>query len=156
MPGLAVEERPRQDRHGEHLLQADRLGAELDLVAVVRLGLPPLVLYGEREPVTVRPAMELRDVGLSNQPQAQRPKRHAVIDQDITPGLPTFLVHVLVHNPAFGGAPAFRPRLLNVDQGALALTERVVLEGGKLNEIFRAVTIVTRYLIYYLYSFVIT
>lgn len=70
VPGLAVEERPRRDRRGEHFLQADRLGAELDLVAVVRLGLPPLVLDGEGKPGTVRPVVELHDISLSDQPEA--------------------------------------------------------------------------------------
>lgn len=156
VPGLTIEERSRGDRNGEHLLQADRLGAELDLVAVVRLGLPPLVLDGERLPGAVGLAVEFDNIGLSDQPQAERPERHPVVNPDMAPGFPAFVMHMLVHDPAFGGAPALGPYLLNVDERALALTEHHVLQGGKLNEIFRVVHIVTCYLIYYLYSSVVT
>ncbi len=133
MPGLAVEESPLRDRDGEHLFQTDRLGAELDLVAVVRLGLPPLVLHGEGAPGTVRAAVKLHDIGLPDQPQAQRPERHAVVDPDVAPRFVALVVDALMHDPAFGGASAFRPRLLDMDERALALTEHHVLQGGKLN-----------------------
>ena len=46
--GLAVEQRALGHRHAEHLLEADRLGAELDLVGAMRLGLAALVLDRER------------------------------------------------------------------------------------------------------------
>ena len=71
MPGLAVEERPLRNRDRKHLLQADRLRAELDPVAVVRLGFPSFVLHREGAPGTILPVVELHDVGLPDQPQAQ-------------------------------------------------------------------------------------
>lgn len=118
MPGLTIEECPCRDRDGEHLLQTDRLGAELDLVAVVRLGLAPLVLHGEGEPGTIRLPVELHDVGLPDQPQAQRTKRHAVVDPDVAPGLAAFVVDALVHDPALGSETVLRPDLFNVNKGA--------------------------------------
>ena len=117
-PCLAVEERPLRDRDREHLLQTDRLRAELDPVAVVRLGLSSLVLDGEGKPGAVRLPVELHDVGLPDQPQTQRPERHAVIDADVAPGLPAFLMHPLMHDPAFGGEAVLCPSLFNVNQGA--------------------------------------
>ena len=45
---LAVKERPRRNRYAEHLLQADRLCAELDFVGPVRFGLVAFVFDGER------------------------------------------------------------------------------------------------------------
>jgi hypothetical protein len=122
VPGLAVEERPLRDRDEEHLLQTDRLRAELDPVTVVRLGLAPLVLHGEGQPGTVRLPMELHNVGLPDQPQTERSERHPIVDPDITPRFPAFVVHPLMHDPAFGGETVLRPDLLNVNKGATPRT----------------------------------
>ena len=56
-------------------------------------------------------------------------------------------MYPLMHDPAFGGATALRPYLLNMDEGALAGAEHHMLQGGELKEIFRVVHIVTCYLI---------
>jgi hypothetical protein len=100
--------------------------------------------------------VKLHGIRLPDQPQAQRPERHTIIDPDVAPRFAALVVHMLVHDPALGGASAFRPRLFDMDERALALAEHHMLQGGKLNEIFRAVHIVTRYLIYYLYFSVVT
>ena len=146
--GLAVKERPRWNRDGEHLLQADRLGTKLNLIAIVCLGLAPLVLHGEGEPGAIRQAVELHDVGLADQSKPKRPQRYAIFDPNVAPRFPAFIMYALVHNPAFGGAPALRPCLFDVDEGALTGTKNHVLQGRKLNQVFWAVHIVTCYLIY--------
>ena len=148
---LSIEQRTRRDRDGEHLFQADRLGAKLNLIAIVCLGLAPLVLHGKGQPGTVRPAVKLHDVGLPDQPKTKRPQRHTIFDPHITPRFPALVMHSLVHDPAFGGAPALRPCLLNMDERALAGAEHQMLQGGKLNQIFWTVHVVTCYLIYCLY-----
>jgi len=40
-----------------------------------------------------------------------------------------------MHNPALGSKEIFAPKLLNVDQCTLPLTEHKVLQGRELNQI---------------------
>ena len=50
-----------------------------------------------------------------------------MLDPDVAPGLPAFVMNPLMHDPALGGPPALPPYLLDMDQGALAGAECVVL-----------------------------
>jgi hypothetical protein len=74
--------------------------------------------------------MKLHHVCLGDQSQAKRAQGHAVFNPDIPPGFPVLLMDPFMHNPAFGCEEVFGPCLLNMDQGALALTKRQVLEAG--------------------------
>ena len=70
-PGPAIEKRPGRNRLAQHLFQANGLGAELDLVGMVRFRLPPLVLHGERPPRSARLPVILDDIGFADQPQSE-------------------------------------------------------------------------------------
>jgi hypothetical protein len=57
----------------------------------------------------------------------------------------------LMHNSPFSSKQVFVPHLLNLDQRALPLAKKQVLQGGQGDEVVFGVHIVTCYLIYYPY-----
>lgn len=116
VPGLAIKKCSRRDLDSEHLLQTDRLGAELDFVAVVYLGLAPLVLHRKRKPGTIRLPMELHNVSLSYQPEPKRPERHSSLDPDVAPGFAALVVNPFMHDPTLGGEKVFGPNPFNMNQ----------------------------------------
>ena len=129
VPGLAVEERPRRDRYGEHLLQADRLGAELDLVAVVRLWFPPLVLDGKGKPdITVRLMVKFDHIGNSHNAQVQGTDEDASAYAYIASRLLSKLMDPFVKNSPFHSQAVFIPHLFDKHQGALPGTKNHVLQ----------------------------
>ena len=129
MAGLAVEERPRRDRDPEHLLQADRLGTELHLVAVVRFGLPPLILHGEGVPdITVRLMMKFDHIGNAHNAQAQGTDEDASAYTYIASRLLSKLMDPFVKNSPFHSQTIFIPHLFDKHQGALPGTKNHVLQ----------------------------
>ena len=69
------------------------------------------------------------------EPKPQGPQRDAVFDPHGPPRFPLLLVDLLVHDPALGGKAALGPHLLDMDQGALAGTENIVLQGRDHDEV---------------------
>ena len=137
---LAIEEGPLRHGNREHLLKAHYLGAKLHRVAMVGLGLAPLVLYGKGLPAVFVDPAELHHVRDADKAEPHGAQRHAARDPGRTAGLVAFLVDFLVHDAAFGSEAALGPNLLDVDKGALPGTEDIVLQGGDHDEFVFGVT----------------
>jgi hypothetical protein len=79
--------------------------------------------------------VKLHNISFANQPHPERPKRHPVINPDLTPDGTVFFMHMLVHDSSLRSEPVFLPYLLYMDQSTLAGTECVVLQGREHDEI---------------------
>jgi hypothetical protein len=147
VPGLAVEQGPTRDLHSQHLLQADRLSAELHLIRPVPLGRAALV-FDRKGPPPPRPvpyprtnrrsllrAMKLDHIGPSAHAEGEASKGHVTTSPNLDArfGLPgdNLVVEVL----ALDGPHVVEPDLLEMDEGCLALAEDEVLEAGERKEI---------------------
>jgi hypothetical protein len=62
-------------------------------------------------------------------------EREAADDADVATALPGHPVYALVQLPPFKSEGVLLPLALQVDQGALALTEHQMLEGGEGKEV---------------------
>jgi hypothetical protein len=83
--------------------------------------------------------VKLDHISLADEAQPQGAKRYSELDTDIPPRFPLFLMHVLMHEPAFGGEHALAPDLFVMDQGTLPLAKSKMLQGRKLNQIVHVV-----------------
>jgi len=61
----------------------------------------------------------------------------ATLNADIAARFVAFIMHMLMHNPAFGSQDIFRPDLFDMNQSTLPRTKSVVLQSGQLNEVVR-------------------
>lgn len=145
VPGLAVKERSLWDRCPEHLLQADRLGAELHLVAIVRLGLSPLVLHREREPCPVYLAVELNNIGNAQNPQSQGTDEDGSTYAHIAPRFLPKLMDAFVKNSSFRGKAVFIPDLFGKHQSTLSGTKGHVLQRRKRQKVVFVIHVLRLY-----------
>jgi hypothetical protein len=113
------------DLGGEHFLEAESLGTELDSIAVVFFGPAPFVFDRDDRAAS----MKLDDVGLPAQTELQRAERQATGDADAGYGCGMRLVGFAMQMLALHGPQVFGPQTFDVDQGALSLAEDQVLEG---------------------------
>ena len=79
--------------------------------------------------------MELDHVGPTGKAQPRAPKWKAARDPQVGPTFACTGVHTFVEHPAFSREPVLSPRLLHVDEGALAFAEHEVLESGEREEV---------------------
>jgi hypothetical protein len=125
--GLAIEEGAFPDGRLEHLLQAERLRAELHLVGTMRLGAAALVLGRMRTPAPAAPD-QLDHVRDARNPQPVGAERHAVHGAHAGTRGHRRLLSALVQQTPLGGQHVLGPRALDVDQRALSRAEQVVLQ----------------------------
>src|SRR5208282_2091647 len=117
-------------RRSRHLLDAERLGAELHAVPVLLLVLAALELYGHRLGyATLALEIELHQIGLADEPVLERADRHPVLLPEESPRLVMFCVHALVQYLPLGGEAVLFPDLLDMDQRELALAEEHMLQA---------------------------
>ena len=111
-----------------HLLQANRLSAELYLISAVRLGATALVLDRKR---LRRCAAKLDHVGPPRDAERQRTQLQAARDAYAGPGLPFASIDALVQQVALRRGSILDPQPLDVNERALPRAKQVVLKGGK-------------------------
>lgn len=109
----------------QHLFEAKRLGAELDLVAAALFRFTPFVLDGKDGAVL----MELHHVGLAAQAETPGTDRQGPHGADPALLLRLPAVRPLVQDPPLGGETVFGPDLFQMDQGALSRAVQVVLQS---------------------------
>jgi hypothetical protein len=147
MLGSPIEERPLANDGAQHLFQADRLRAELYLVTAVELWPSSLVFDRVRDPSPSRVGetgsgagfaveahtMELDHVSHSGDTQLEGTDRHATGSQNRAPQFSPWqsLIHPAVQVCALQRQRVVRPELLDMDEGALALTEDEMLQCGQ-------------------------
>lgn len=127
---LAIEEVAAADAPGfapEAGLQADGLGAELNLVRPVRLGAAPLVFYRHHPSV----GMDLDHIANASQAVGIRPDREAARNAHPRPALAHTGVGFLVQGLALGGGEILRPLTLDMNERTLSRAIEIVLEGGE-------------------------
>ena len=123
--GLAVKQGAFRHLAAEHLLQADRLGAELNLVGAMCLGFAAFVL--DREGAR-RTAGEFDDVGDTRDAERQRAQRQPAHDPHPRPALWPARIDPLMQDAALGGGAVLRPQAFDMDQGALPRAEQLMLQ----------------------------
>jgi hypothetical protein len=141
-PDAAIKQRPPLNLGSHHLLQAESLGAKLNLIAVIRFGFAPFVLHREGLPATAGQWMELYHIGHPHQPEALGAQRQPTLDQHPGPGFYPLFMHPLVEDPAFGSQAIIGPNLFKMNQGALPLAENKMLQGRDHDPIFYRVAFV--------------
>ena len=122
---IAVEDRATRNGGLQHLLQAKRLRAELDGVAIGWLALAPLVFH------RVRLRTELDDVGASGQVESLRPQPHTAHRAEVCAPALTGQIGALMQQPPFGSPSVLHPDLFQVDQRPLSRIEGQVLQTAK-------------------------
>ena len=100
----------------------------------MRLRTAPLVLHGIGAPAA-RVALQLDEIGDAGDAEPVAAQRHPCDGPDPASRLCFGRVHTLMRHPALGGSGVLGPRLLDMDQGALARAEQIVLQGGECHEI---------------------
>jgi hypothetical protein len=83
--------------------------------------------------------MEFHNIGPADESEAERSEGHRIFKANPVAGFVLRTVHAAVLHPAFGGEPVFGPLLFQMDQGALAWTIDVVLQGGKRQQLILSV-----------------
>lgn len=121
-----VEEKAFGNRYGEHLFEAEGLGAELDFIGAVGFGLSAFVFDGDDESI----GMELHDIALTGQPEVIRADGEGSGGADGAARLGGGIVDALVENPPFGSISVLKPFTVQVDEGELAFAKHQVLERG--------------------------
>jgi hypothetical protein len=142
----AVKERSLWNYDLEHLLQAQCLGANLDLVAAIALRPPALVLdrkrhpkaRGSRQPDSAfADSVELDDISFPRQAEPQGPQQQPACDPNIAPrfGARPGFVDAIVQVLPLDRERIVRPQSLDMDQGTLPFAEQQVLQGRKLQQL---------------------
>ena len=131
---LAVEQGALGHGCGKHLLEAERLGAELDLVRAVRFRPAALVLDRIGPPAFSRPG-QLDHVGDPGDAERARADRHALDDAALAAARLPGLVALLVQDAPLGGQHILGPQPLDVDQRALPRAEQIVLQRREGDEV---------------------
>ena len=122
---LTVEEKTFRYAGVQGFFDAQGLGAELDLIGAMGLGLAPLVFnHGDMAVL-----MKLDHITDAMYGQSGGANGEAAGDADAGAGFVRAVMGAIVHGAAFGGEAIFRPDLVNVDQGALPGAEEQMLEA---------------------------
>jgi len=113
-----------------HFFEADRLGAELNSIAISELGLSSLVLNGERLPDCVGGfgSVILDHIGHTKKSESGGSKLEGPNRPDLAARFMPTSVHVVVHHPALSGPTIFFPLALNVDKRTLPRAEVKMLK----------------------------
>lgn len=144
---LPVIEGTGKDGRAQHLLQRDRLGAELHGVSRFVPEDAALVLYGKRAPPTgdsgqdyadvrggVPDAMELYDVRDTRQTETKRAQPEAAGDPRFAAHLARSLVNPRVNVPPVNGSAVFDPLAFDVYEGETSRAVDHVLQPRKRQE----------------------
>ena len=140
---LAVVKRTVVDLGIEHFFETEGLGAELDFVAGIELGLAAFVFDGEGAPTAFESGeldavggfVKFDDVGLPSEAEAEGVDTEAARSADAWAAFGTGLVGAFVEDAPFGGEAIFLPHLFEVDEAPLAFAEEEVLEAGEWEEV---------------------
>lgn len=116
----------------EHFLQAHRLGAELDLIGTVAFGFAAFVFHGSNRAV----GMKLDDIALAADAETHRADAEIARDAHTVADFRWTVVSAFMKGTALSGEFVFSPHLFQMDEGALARTEKPVLEGRNGDGIF--------------------
>ena len=108
----------------EHFLKADCLSTELDFISTVGLGFAAFVFDRQHGVIL----LELNDVALAGETEFERADRHAASDADAGTGFIRSVMRAFVKCAAFGREAVLGPRLLDMDERALARAVEPVLE----------------------------
>jgi len=127
---LAIEKGTVRDGDLERFLEAKGLGAKLNAVGIVALGFAAFVFHGEGLPAAVGLAVEFDDVGDAMDAEGVGAELQAASDADAGAGFAAPAIDFLVEDAALGGVLVLLPEAFEVDERALALAEKEVLEGG--------------------------
>ncbi len=114
-----------------HLLEAQRLRCNLQVVVSLPTPRSVFVLHRERTPV----GREFHEVGLADEAEPVTPERHASFDTNRTVPFRSGFIHQTVDRPSAGGIQILRERLLDVNQRALARAIAPVLQGRNRHQI---------------------
>lgn len=128
---LDVKDRSAWHGDAQHLLQAQGLGAELNIIIVPLLPLATFVLDREWNVGTVRLWMKLHHIRLADESQLIGAKPHRM---DFSPvlGLPFHrLVRALVGQRTRERVGIVGPHILDAVQGAAALAVEEVVQSGE-------------------------
>jgi hypothetical protein len=130
-PRFAVKQGALGDLNCEHLLLRKRLSAELHLVGAVRFGSATLLVRRTRAPALrcVFGPMQLDDIRDIVHAEPIRAERHAGDRPHAASDFGIQGMQAPVRDDALGGQRVLGPKWFGVDEGALARTLGVVLEG---------------------------
>lgn len=136
MARLAIEQRAARNRAAEHLLEADRLRAELHRVAVVFFRFAALIFYRKRLPASRfarqraagLAAMKFHDIRLPRQAEPRRRERHAPRRNHVAALFAPRLMHPLVQDISQRRQTVLLPRLFDMNQGALTRAKQIMLQ----------------------------
>ena len=128
---FALEKATAGYRHAKHLFNAQRLCAELDFIRPMGFRLAAFVLDRIDDPIPVK----LHDIALPGNPESERAHRQAARDAHARLAFIRSIVGLLMKHLSLGGEFVFRPRLLQMDQAALARTIQPMLERGERQEL---------------------
>jgi len=128
---LAVEE--RAVRHGDvqHLFDAQRLGAELDFIGVVRFGPAAFVLDRERRDDLFSAIGERDTIGHAGKAKLQRAQGDTARDARVAAGFAAELMNAGVQDAAFGGVLVAVPEAFEMNERALSRAEDEMLQRGE-------------------------
>src|SRR5205823_5651605 len=121
--GLAVKKRSARNFDVQHLFQAKRLGAKLDLIAMVGFRASALVLDGKWTHLSGIVRMEFDDIRLARKSQPKTAQMQPPANADSFPRLIMSRVRPLMQLASFGGESVFHPLLLQMDQRPLPLAK---------------------------------
>ena len=110
-PVFAVKKAAAGNRHPEHFLQTQCLGAELDFIGAVRLRRAALVFHRHHKAVF----MKFHDVALPGNPQLQRAHRQAASDPHASFCFIRSFVRLVMQDLPLGSEFVLRPDLLQMD-----------------------------------------
>lgn len=113
----------RDSRQRKHFLEADRLGANLNLIRTVALRFSPLVFHWNHPSVV----MEFDDVALAAEPVSHRGYGNPANSPDIAARFRRPLVRTLVEYASLGSQAVLAPLSFEVDERKLPLAEEGML-----------------------------
>jgi hypothetical protein len=141
MAGRSIKEGSGGHWNAQHLLEADRLSAKLNVVRPVPLRSPSLVLHRMRQPtpgpplddraggIPIGKAVEFHDVCAPRDPEREAPDRDVSGHPNVSAGIGLARDHLLVKVRSLHRPDILEPYLLDVDQRRLSLTVDEMLEG---------------------------
>jgi hypothetical protein len=119
----------------QHLFQTKGLGAKLNLIPIGGFRLATLVLHRIWPPTSLLISVKLHHIRLAGQAKAQGTQGQSGFDPNTVPAQMFATIHPLMHDAALSGEHIFRPDLLDMDQGALPLTEQQMLQSRERQQI---------------------
>ena len=130
------------DGGAEHLLEAHRLGTQLDFIPRLFLRRPTFVLDWKRKPpafsprqdnrsgVVVPGAAKFANVHLAGDSETERPHAQSARGHQVCSRLCSALMSAVVEYASFFGEPVLVPLMFEMNERPLPLAEKEMLEPG--------------------------